>query len=161
MSNPHVQPPPILGLPDPQLGPRPPGSDEVAELAPEAPLQVVGRAASRGVRTGGARVVPPGTLLPEVAPGEILVAENAGPIWTPMFPILGGLVLDWGVLTDHAAITAREYGIPAVIGTGAATRRIPDGSWVTVDGMVGTVQLVQDGAGEVSAPHGDQSEGVH
>jgi pyruvate,water dikinase len=63
-----------------------------------------------------------------IAPGDILIATNVGPLWTPYFPLLGGLVLDGGSLTQHAATTAREYGIPAVIGTGEATQRIPDGA---------------------------------
>ena len=71
----------------------------------------------------------------------MLVAENAGPLWTPVFPILGGLVLDQGVLFQHAAATAREYGVPAVINVGNATRRIREGDWVTVDGSAGTVEL--------------------
>jgi pyruvate,water dikinase len=81
------------------------------------------------------------TLMPEIAPGEIMVAENAGPMWTPVFPLLAGLVLDQGVLLQHAAATAREYGVPAVIAVGNATRRIRDGDWVTVDGAAGTVEI--------------------
>jgi pyruvate,water dikinase len=85
-----------------------------------------------------------GALLPEISPGDILVAANAGPFWTPFFPVLGGLVLDGGNLGQHAAATAREYGIPAVINArsalGPATHSIPDGAWVTVDGSSGTVE---------------------
>jgi pyruvate,water dikinase len=79
--------------------------------------------------------------LPLVEPGDVLVAENAGPRWTPLFPILGALVLDDGVLTQHAATTAREYGLPAVIRTMCATSRIVDGDWVVVDGTAGTVEV--------------------
>lgn len=56
-------------------------------------------------------------------------------------PILGAIVLDQGVLTQHAATTAREYGIPAVLRTSVATRRIKDGARVVVDGNAGTVEI--------------------
>jgi phosphoenolpyruvate synthase/pyruvate phosphate dikinase len=86
-------------------------------------------------------------LLPEVEPGDVLVAENAGPLWTPVFPMLGALVLDQGVLMQHAATTAREYGVPAVINVGNATRRIKDGDWLIVDGGAGTVDIDAASAG--------------
>lgn len=54
--------------------------------------------------------------------------KNIGPRWTPLLPILGGLVLDGGGLEPHHAITVREYRVPPVIDTGNATRRIPDGA---------------------------------
>jgi phosphohistidine swiveling domain-containing protein len=69
------------------------------------------------------------------------VATNAGPAWTPLFPVLGGLVLEQGLVTQHAATTAREYGVPAVVGVTNATRRIRDGAWVDVDGVTGVVVL--------------------
>jgi phosphoenolpyruvate synthase/pyruvate phosphate dikinase len=50
---------------------------------------------------------------PDIQPGDILIAVNAGLLWLPFFPLLGGLVLDTGSLGQHAASTAREYGIPA------------------------------------------------
>jgi phosphoenolpyruvate synthase/pyruvate phosphate dikinase len=84
---------------------------------------------------------PVGGKAAEVARGEVLVAVNAGPVWTPVFPILGGLALDQGNMLLHAATTAREFGVPAVLRTGNATRRINDGDWVTVDGAAGTVEV--------------------
>jgi pyruvate,water dikinase len=78
--------------------------------------------------------------LPELAPGDVLVAENAGPLWTPFFPLLGALVLETGALGQHAAATAREYGIPAVIGAKNAMRFIADGDTVIVNGTAGTVE---------------------
>jgi pyruvate,water dikinase len=86
-------------------------------------------------------VIPLATPLPALAPGEVLVAENAGPLWMPLFPLLGGLILEQGAVTQHAAAIAREYGVPAVLGVDGATRRIPDGAWVIVDGDGGTVAL--------------------
>ena len=74
-------------------------------------------------------------------PGDILVAANAGELWTPVFPVLGGLVLDGGSATQHAALVAREYGVPTVVQTKVATKRIQDGQIITVDGSRGTVHL--------------------
>jgi pyruvate,water dikinase len=136
-----LDPPPVLGVPDPRLTPRPPFRDDTTVAAALDGGRLLGQAASAGRGRGRARIVPMTTLMPAVGPGEVLVAENAGPMWTPVFPILGGLVLDQGVLLQHAAAPAREYGIPAVINVGNATRRIRDGDWVTVDGAAGTVEI--------------------
>jgi phosphohistidine swiveling domain-containing protein len=138
----ELRPPPILGTPEAALEPRPALKEEVSEDASpsEESHSLKGQSASPGRRRGRARIVPMSVRLPAIAPGEILIAENAGPTWTPLFPILGGLVLDGGSLLQHAATTAREYGIPAVINTESATRRISDGAWVTVDGTRGVVE---------------------
>jgi pyruvate,water dikinase len=69
------------------------------------------------------------------------VAENAGPSWTPIFPLLGGVVLDQGAVFQHAALVAREYGIPAVILTRDATNVIADGQTISVDAEQGVVDL--------------------
>jgi rifampicin phosphotransferase len=139
----ELRPPPLLGTPEAELSPRPAWEDEVSEdvSSPAASHSLKGQAASTGRRRGRARVVPLSVRLPAIAPGEVLVAENAGPNWTPLFPILAGLVLDEGSLLQHAATTAREYGLPAVINTQSATRHILDGEWVTVDGSRGIVEL--------------------
>jgi phosphohistidine swiveling domain-containing protein len=135
-----LQAPPILGFPDLNLPPRPTRKPAVGETRPEGgPGRVRGLGASPGRASGRARVVTNPALLPDLAPGDVLVAPNAGPLWTPFFAILSGLVLDGGGVTQHAAVTAREYGVPAVIGTRNGTRRIPDGVWVAVDGTAGTV----------------------
>ncbi len=94
-----------------------------------------------GQHTGRARVIIDPEVIPEVESGDILVAVNAGALWTPVFPVLGGLVLDMGVATQHAALVAREYGVPTVIQTRVATKRIQDGQIVTIDGSQGTVHL--------------------
>jgi rifampicin phosphotransferase len=135
-----LDPPPFLGAPPAALPPRP-----VEEAAPvgqprAAGPGVRGMGASPGRARGRARFVAPETQRPALNPGDILVAENAGPLWTPIFPILGGIVLDGGAIAMHAIATAREYGIPAVVATGDATRRIRDGAWITVDGAAGTVE---------------------
>jgi pyruvate,water dikinase len=137
----QMAPPPILGLPEKRLEPRPSYQDEVTvEAIPEAGV-IRGEGASSGKVRGRARVIPSGIQLPDVAPGEILVAETAGPEWTPLFPILGGLILSRAALFHHAATTAREYGIPAVINVKGCTLRIPDGAWITLDGTTGEVTV--------------------
>lgn len=71
--------------------------------------------------------------------GEILVARATAPAWTPLFARAAGIVTDGGTLAAHASLVAREYGIPAVVGTGDATGRLRDGDLVTVDGTRGFV----------------------
>jgi pyruvate,water dikinase len=75
-------------------------------------------------------------------PGEVLVARATAPAWTPLFEHAAAVVTDGGTVAAHASLVAREYGIPAVVGTGAATRRLRTGQMVTVDGTAGTVEIV-------------------
>lgn len=133
--------PPILGVPDAQLPDRPPSQDEVTPEPASDNHHLLGQGASLGRASGPARLATDKLALPELAPGAILVAENIGPLWTPIFPRLGGLVLEGGAVSQHAAATAREYGVPAVVGVKDARRRIPDGAWITVDGTTGLVEL--------------------
>jgi pyruvate,water dikinase len=74
-------------------------------------------------------------------PGDVIVAVITTPAWTPLFVRAAAVVTDIGGPLSHSSIVAREYGIPAVLGTGAATRRIQDGQMITVDGNAGTVSL--------------------
>jgi pyruvate,water dikinase len=138
-------PPPILGMPEAALPPRPAFMDEVnTEDGGEENGRLVGLGASPGQVEGPALVMLKGYLLPELEAGTILVAQNAGPLWTPYFPQLGGLVLEEGSLGQHAAATAREYGIPAVINCRQATQVIGDGEWIRVDGLQGTVEIMSN-----------------
>ena len=73
--------------------------------------------------------------------GEILVAVTTNVGWTPLFPRAAAVVTDVGGPLSHGSIVAREYGIPAVMGTGIATKRIRNGQMITVDGGAGTVTL--------------------
>ena len=138
----EYQPPPYLGLPPPGLSPRPAGGDAVTPGEPQASGQIRGIGASAGVAIGRARVISTWLPAPQILPGDILVAENAGPLWIPFFPVLAGIVLESGSLGQHAASTAREYGLPAVISTPKATQLIKDGDWITIDGTRGMVELV-------------------
>ena len=77
-------------------------------------------------------------------PGSILVCSMTNPAWTPLFAHATGLVTDMGGILGHGSIVAREYGIPAVVGTGTITQRVKHRQKITVDGDVGTVALIQD-----------------
>jgi pyruvate,water dikinase len=75
-------------------------------------------------------------------PGEVLVTEATTPPWTPLFGSAAAVVTDTGGGLSHCAVVAREYGIPAVVGTGSATKVIRDGQEIEVDGDAGIVRLV-------------------
>lgn len=137
----QLQAPAMLGIPPSKLPPRPDTERETVQQPYQDPDHLTGKGASPGRRRGRARVVAMGTIVPDVAPGDVLVAENAGPLWTPIFPILNGIILDQGVVLGHAAVVAREYGVPAVMDTVHGTRQIPDGACVTLDGTEGIVEI--------------------
>ena len=82
----------------------------------------------------------------QLRPGEILVTSLTNIGWTPLFPIAGGIVTDLGAPLSHAAIVARELGIPAVVGCGDATTRLHTGDRVLLDGAAGTVTLLAEAA---------------
>jgi pyruvate,water dikinase len=135
------EPPPHLGLPSPVLPPRPPDTDALTPVADQTAGRIRGVGASAGIVSGPARVLATWQAAPDIQPGDILVAENAGPLWLPFFPILAGIVLESGALGQHAASTAREYGLPAVISAANATQRIKDGARITIDGTQGIIEL--------------------
>jgi phosphoenolpyruvate synthase/pyruvate phosphate dikinase len=100
-----------------------------------------GVACSPGRVTAVARVLHGPEEFDQMRPGDILVAGITTPAWTPLFALASGIVTDVGGPLSHGSIVAREYGIPAVRGTGEATRRIQSGQTVTVDGGEGVVYL--------------------
>jgi pyruvate,water dikinase len=97
--------------------------------------------ASPGRVTAPARVLHGPEEFDQMRPGEVLVAGTTTPAWTPLFAMASAIVTDIGGPLSHGSIVAREYGIPAVMGTGAATRRIQSGQTITVDGAAGMVTL--------------------
>jgi len=101
-----------------------------------------GIGASPGTAEGTARVVLRTEQLEEVQDGEILVCYATQPSWTPVLSRVRGTVTDAGGLMSHAAIVAREFGIPAVLGTGSATKRIRTGQRIRVDGDAGVVMIL-------------------
>jgi len=104
---------------------------------------VLGTPASPGRATGRARVLRSAAEFDRLGQGEVLVCPVTAPSWTPLFARAAAVVTDIGSPSAHASLIAREYGIPAVVGTGDGTTRITDGSLVTVDGGAGLVVLAE------------------
>jgi pyruvate,water dikinase len=100
-----------------------------------------GVAASAGKITAAARILRGPQDFDQMQPGEILVAPITTPAWTPLFAMASAVVTDIGGPLSHGSIVAREYGIPAVMGTGVATKRIRNGQMITVDGSSGIVTI--------------------
>jgi len=96
-----------------------------------------------GIVEGPARVVMDYQDFQKVQAGEILVCPYTGTAWTPLFVKIAGVVTDTGGMLTHAAIAAREYNIPAVVGTWNATNSINDGDVIKIDGNIGVVEVLQ------------------
>jgi pyruvate,water dikinase len=103
---------------------------------------IKGIAGSAGTITAPARVLGGPQDFGQMQPGDVLVASITTPAWTSLFAMASGVVTDIGGPLSHSSIVAREYGIPAVLGTAVATRRIRSGQLITVDGEAGTVRLL-------------------
>lgn len=135
--------PACLGLPNPELGNRPePVVSKVEKELPQIEKQanhLVGEPASRGLAKGQARVNLAPSSLPQIKPGDILIANYLPTSWTPILPALAGVVLDYGSPGDHPSITAREFGVPVICSTLQATKLIPDGAFVSLDAVTGQV----------------------
>src|SRR5215218_3277902 len=139
----------------PQLLPRGTWLEIFERLMPAASEEqtgdtIKGTAASGGQVTAPARVLSGPEDFGQMQPGEVLVAGITTPAWTSLFAMASAVVTDVGGPLSHSSIVAREYAIPAVLGTGVATRRIQSGQSVRVDGDAGTVTLL-DGEGESAA----------
>jgi pyruvate,water dikinase len=104
-------------------------------------LQGIGT--SPGAASGRARIVTDPTRM-RINSGEILIAENTDPGWTPILSTLDGMVIEEGGLLNHCSIVARELRIPAVVGIRQATQIIPDGAKITIDGSMGLVRIEED-----------------
>ena len=112
------------------------GTENVKELK--------GFAACSGVVEGTARVVKSVAEIGRLQQGDILVCQVTNPTWAPIFQKISAAVSDIGGSMSHMAIVAREYGLPAVVGTGKATTRIKDGQRLRVDGGRGLVTILED-----------------
>ncbi|MBM4461279.1 MAG: hypothetical protein FJ011_26570 [Chloroflexi bacterium] len=134
----HVTPPPTLPPRKRYMG------INMAEFTPAAAESQTGNQL-KGIGASVGRVTAPACVLagPEdfdrMRPGDVLVAATTTPAWTPLFAMASAVVTDIGGPLSHGSIVAREYGIPAVMGTGVATKRIRSGQVVTVDGGAGMV----------------------
>jgi pyruvate,water dikinase len=108
----------------------------------EGAKRLMGMPASPGVAEGPARVVLSAEEIVKVKEGEILVAPITAPSWNPVFLKVKATVTDIGGIMSHTAIVCREYGLPAVVGTGFATKLIKDGQRIKVDGTNGVVEIL-------------------
>ena len=144
----NIRPPDALGTPPaappPEIpimrafgrfsgGPPPPS---------EEPGVIKGNPCSPGKVTGTAKVVMSLAEAGKLKPGDIMIAPATMPAWTPLFASIAAVVTDAGGVLSHAGIVAREYNIPAVLGTGRATYAIKDGQQVEVDGDAGVVRVI-------------------
>jgi pyruvate, water dikinase len=109
--------------------------------------ELIGAPASPGTIEGPARVIRRIEELADVREGEILVTGSTSPAWAPIFSKIKATVTDVGGVMSHAAIVCREYGLPAVVGTGRATSSIRTGQTIRVDGSAGVVSILDGGAG--------------
>jgi pyruvate,water dikinase len=115
----------------------------------DADTAIKGVPASAGRATGTVRIVRTPADFARFKDGEVLVATAPAPAWTPLFARAAAVVTDAGSVSAHASLVAREYGIPAVVGTRDATQRLTDGDLVLVDGSQGRVEVV----GKAGEPH--------
>jgi pyruvate,water dikinase len=115
-------------------------SESESEATGDALLSGIG--AGSGIVEGPVRVVHDPAVV-EIEPGEILVASTTDPSWASIMFVSSALVVDIGSVLSHAAVVARELGLPCVVNTGNGTRVLRDGDLVRVDGSAGTVQLIK------------------
>lgn len=108
-------------------------------LLPAATLD--GTPGSHGVVTAPARIVSGLSAFSDVKPGEVVICSFTDPSWTPLFSIAAGVITEVGGALSHAAIVAREYGIPAVLGVTSVRVRIANGDLITIDGTAGTITM--------------------
>jgi len=134
----------------PQLLPQGTWMDRMGSMMPATTAAQTGDVlsgigASSGRVTATARVLEGPADFARLQPGEVLVASITTPAWTSLFARAAAVVTDIGGPLSHSSIVAREYGIPAVLGTAVGTRRITDGQQITVDGDAGRVYLTEPG----------------
>jgi pyruvate,water dikinase len=144
----NITPPPTLGT----LPPGPPPDNPMTRFlgkffgTPPAPAEhaneIRGHAGSPGKIQGKARVVGSLAEATKLEPGDILVTDSTGPEWTPLFATAAAVVTNTGGILSHCACVAREYRLPAVVGTQVATQVIRDGQHLEVDGDAGVVRLL-------------------
>ena len=103
---------------------------------------IAGIGACPGFATGIARVILDPADGDRLQPGDVMIAPGTDPAWTPLFVSLSAVVVDVGAPLSHAAIVSRELGVPCVVSATHASRRIPDGATVSVDGNTGVVTIV-------------------
>ena len=156
----HVTPPPMLGT-APAFEMTDGGSMVRAlfkgEMSPANTRngemnKVKGLPGSAGVTRGTARVIHSLAEAGKLQPGDVLVSISTEPPWTPLFATASAIVTDSGGVLSHSAVVAREYRIPAVVGTGNATTTFQDGQLIEVDGNAGIVHVIVEAWERVNEP---------
>ncbi len=147
LGEPPQPPPPLDGLPEPVARAMAAVGTAIGALfgdsqAPNEGRLVRGLPASPGVYEGTARVLAGAQDLARIQQGDVLVTASTTAAFNLVLPLLGAIVTNSGGLLSHAAIVAREYGIPSVVGTREATAIIPDGARVRVDADAGEVAVL-------------------
>lgn len=133
----RLTPPPLtLGKPLPDSG----NENAIPEEAVQG-RSIRGVAASAGSYRGRARIIESLAAAATLKEGEVMVVRSTTPPWTPYFGVIGALVTNSGGALSHGAVVAREFGLPAVVGTKNGTAVIPEGAMVTVDGTTGLVLI--------------------
>ena len=115
-------------------------------LGAQGTVLATGRAVGEKIASGAVRIITDAGQLTEFRPGDVLVAEQTTPDWEPVMKIAAAIVTERGGRTCHAAIVARELGVPAVVGAEAARTKLKAGSQVTVSCAEGEIGRVYDGA---------------
>ena len=118
---------------------------ETFHLDKSATPIVTGKSIGQKISTGTARIIYETAQMGEVKPGDILVTDITDPDWEPIMKIVSGIVTNRGGRTCHAAIIARELGIPAIVGCGNATRKITDGEQITLSCAEGDSGYIYEG----------------
>jgi phosphoenolpyruvate synthase/pyruvate phosphate dikinase len=124
---------------------------EIEDLSPKSNANItmavpgevlIGAPGCAGVIRGRARIILDASDPGALEPGDILVAPNTDPAWTPLFVAAGGVIVDVGAMNSHAIIVSRELGVPCAVSVVDASKRIPDGALVELDGAAGTVTIL-------------------
>ncbi len=137
----ELEPPFItVGMPPPPSTWRKRTVEDLPAMAAGETIQGIG--ACPGQATGTARVITDPADGYKLEPGDVMIAPGTDPAWTPLFVSLAAVVVDVGAPLSHAAIVSRELGVPCVVSATHATRRIPDGATVAVDGTTGLVTVI-------------------
>ncbi|MFT6293734.1 MAG: pyruvate,water dikinase, partial [Ilumatobacter sp.] len=139
-----VEPPYIIKLEEgvPPISQWPARGDMGDAVAATVGEVLQGATGSPGIVTGTARVVIDPSDPGAIGPGDIMIAPTTDPSWVPLFLAAEGVVVNVGAVASHAAIMCRELGIPCAVSVIDATKRIPDGATIEIDGSSGAVKIV-------------------
>ena len=138
-----LTPPAYLGAAPPPPEPAAAGGGAAnGTIEDDGAVVLTGNGGSAGIARGPARILRTLSEADRLRPGDVLVARTTMPPWTPLFAVASALVVEVGGVLSHPAVTAREYGLPAVLNVRGATTKIRDGQLLEVDGTRGRVRLL-------------------